>query len=52
MGIWGRGIVTADVLMRELDCGAFATGGYEEEEHHTEREARFIQLRAPGNSIR
>ena len=41
-----------DVLMRELDCGAFATSGYEVEENHTERETRFIQLRAPGNIIR
>ena len=42
-----RGVKAASVYRR---LSRFAACGYEEEEHHTERETRFIQLRAPESS--
>ena len=52
-----RGKVTADVLIGELNCGAFATrwirgGRVDRDEEEENGETRFIQLRAPGNIIR
>ena len=36
-----------DVLIGDLDCGAFATSGYEEEEDHRERERHDLHNFGP-----